>query len=129
MFYNENIFKRLAEISQRTHAYPPFNIKKTDKNNYVIEMALAGFTKSDIHICMEGGELKITGKTQPDDGEYLYKGIANRFFEKSFILNDSIKLKNAYWSNGMLRVILESLLPEKHVVDIEDEPEDFNSVR
>ena len=30
--------------------YPPFNLKKTDENTYVVEMAVAGFGLSLIHI-------------------------------------------------------------------------------
>lgn len=131
MFYsNTLIFKRLSEIAQANlKNYPPFNIKKNSDSEYVIELALAGFTKNNITVEMQAGELKITGKSEPDTSSFFYKGIANRAFEKSFVLSDSIKIKNAYWANGMLRIVLESMIPEKESIKIEDEPEDFNSVR
>ena len=30
--------------------YPPYNIRKTGKDNYAIEVALAGFNKNDVEV-------------------------------------------------------------------------------
>ena len=33
--------------------YPPYNIRKTSKDNYAIEVALAGFSKKDVEVEFE----------------------------------------------------------------------------
>jgi len=114
----DDMVKRLAaeaNSSLRSVAYPPYNIKKVDENKYVVEMAVAGFGKSDIDITIEDGNLKITGKVATDDttgAQYLYKGIAERNFARAFTIADTIEVKNAELFNGMLRVWLENIIPD-----------------
>jgi molecular chaperone IbpA len=98
--------------------YPPYNLKKVDDNKYVIEVAVAGFAKSDIEITLEDDKLIIKGESKSDEKESeskdveLYKGIANRAFERTFALSDNIEVKDAQYLNGMLKVILERIIPE-----------------
>ena len=95
--------------------YPPYNIKKIDDNKYVIEMAVAGFAKSDIEVTMEDGKLIIEGKAHDDDkdnSQYLFQGLANRAFKRSFALSDHIEIDNAEYINGILKVALERIIPE-----------------
>ena len=47
----DNLFDRLFDMDlESSSSYPPYNISKVDDNNYIIEMALAGFNKDDIEI-------------------------------------------------------------------------------
>ena len=39
-----------------------YNIKKIDVENYILEMALAGWKKSDVKVTVEDGVLSIAGK-------------------------------------------------------------------
>jgi len=96
-------------------AYPPFNLKKTDDNVYVIEMAVAGFGKQDIELTLEDNKLLIKGSVSHDTdekSEAIYKGIAERPFNRAFVLNDNVEIKNAQLINGMLKVWLEHIIPE-----------------
>ena len=111
----EPILKRLAEMSEampKIPTYPPYNIKKVDENKYVIEMAVAGFGKQDIELELEDGKLTVKGNITADDGEYLYKGIAERAFTRQFTLADTVEIKNADIINGMLKIWLERFIPE-----------------
>lgn len=102
------------DVTRNIPNYPPYNIKKTGENTYVIELAVAGFGKSGIEIEMDGGKLVVRGTTTEDDNaEYLFKGIANRAFTRSFALNDQIEVKDAELFNGMLKVFLERIIPEE----------------
>ena len=95
--------------------YPPFNLKKTDENKYVIEMAVAGFAKQDIEITLENNKLLIKGKSQVDSEpktNYLHMGIASRAFTRQFTLADNVVINNAHLINGMLKVWLENIIPE-----------------
>lgn len=100
-------------------AYPPFNLKKTDDNVYVIEMAVAGFAKQDVELTLEDNKLVIKGNTTLDtlteDGvnvQYLHKGIADRAFTRSFSLADNVVVNNASMVNGVLKIWLEHIIPE-----------------
>ena len=107
-------------------AYPPINITKTDSNKYVLEMAVAGFPKNSIEMTLEDNKLRIAGKVEASDEatEYLYKGISNRPFERTFMLNDDVVINNAQYVNGLLKVWLEHVIPENKKakkINIEDE--------
>lgn len=115
----DSVLKRLNDTAvsmTKTATFPPYNIKKVDENKYVIELAVAGFSKSNIEITIEDDTLKISGKTDTnsnnESSNYLYKGIAERAFTRSFTLADTIEVKNADLINGMLRVWLENYIPE-----------------
>lgn len=112
----DDMFKRLNTFSEslpKISAYPPYNIKKTDENTYVIEVAVAGFGKQDIELTLENGTLVIKGNTNADEGtDYLFKGIADRAFTRTFTLADTVEIKNADLINGMLKIWLERFIPE-----------------
>jgi molecular chaperone IbpA len=102
------------EVAKNIPNYPPYNIKKTDENTYVIEMAVAGFAKQDIEINVAGDTLEIKGNASQDDDalDTLYQGLAFRPFTRNFKLNDSVEVKNAEMLNGLLKVALERIIPE-----------------
>jgi molecular chaperone IbpA len=110
--------------------YPPFNLKKTDDNVYVIEMAVAGFGKHDIEMTLEDNKLIVKGETTFEDPtnsgqEYLYKGIAERPFTRAFTLADNVEIKNAMIMNGLLKIWLEHVIPEHKKpkkINIEETP-------
>jgi molecular chaperone IbpA len=114
--------QRTADLLANTASaagYPPFNLKKTDENTYVVEMAVAGFGKNDIELTLEENKLKITGHTTVDslvaDGveqKFLHKGISDRPFERTFTLADNVVVNNAKMMNGLLKIWLEHIIPE-----------------
>ena len=56
--------------------YPPYNIRKTGKDNYAIEVALAGFNKKDVEVEFEENLLTVrtkqVNKSQENNGEKLF---------------------------------------------------------
>jgi molecular chaperone IbpA len=110
----DKLFDQLQEVSSNVAKnapnWPPYNIKQVNDNKYVIEMAVAGFGKSDIEVTLEGNKLVIKGATKDDeDKNYIWKGIANRSFQRVFTLNDQIEIKDAEIANGMLKVWLQNM--------------------
>ena len=110
-------FNRLAkmhdDITKNIPNYPPYNIKKTGDNTYLIEVAVAGFAKQDIEIELVDGKMIVTGKTHSDeDNSFLFRGIANRAFTRTFALDDQVEVKDAEMFNGMLKIFLERIIPE-----------------
>lgn len=102
------------DVSKNIPNYPPYNIRKNDENHYTIEIAVAGFGQQDIDIEMTNGKLIVRGEMKTDESnDFLFKGIANRAFTRSFVLNDEIEVKDAEMFNGMLKIFLERLIPEQ----------------
>ena len=127
----DKVFDRLREFhdtaTKNIPNYPPYNIKKTDDNKYVIEMAVAGFGKQDIEIETEGDKLIIKGNAEADTSETadtLYQGLALRPFTRAFTLNDQVEVQNAEMINGLLKVTLERLIPETQRKKIEIQSKD-----
>lgn len=108
----DELFSKFSDMT-KVAGYPPYNIKKTGDNTYVIEMAVAGFGQQDVELVLEDGVLTIKGELKTDDkNDYIFKGIADRAFTRKFTLADTIEIKNADLINGMLRVWLERFIPE-----------------
>jgi molecular chaperone IbpA len=107
------------DVIKKAQTYPPYNIKQINKNKYVIEMAVAGFAKTDIEVTLEGNKLVIKGSTidsSEDKDNYIYKGIANRNFNRAFTLADKVEIKDAEITNGMLKVWLENMVKVQDAV-------------
>ena len=114
----DDIFRRLSNFETVTRSmvdtYPPFNLKKIEENKYVIEMAVAGFSKDELAVSLKERTLTISGNTPeggPEDSEFLWRGIASRSFTKTFTLADTVEVKDADLDNGVLRIHLENLVP------------------
>ena len=112
----DNLFDRLFDIDlEASNSYPPYNISKVDDNNYIIEMALAGFNKDDIEIELADSELTVRSKKREDsnkDVNLIHQGISHRSFNRKFTLSEEILVKNAEMKNGMLIIKLEKFIPE-----------------
>lgn len=112
-----NTLRKATETATKAVGYPPYNIKQVKDNKYVIEMAVAGFAKSDIEVTMDGNKLTIKGISKENEDEtFLYQGIANRAFERSFTLNDKVEIKDAEMVNGLLKVWLENIVKTQDAI-------------
>jgi molecular chaperone IbpA len=98
--------------------YPPYNIVKTGKYNYDIQVALAGYGKKDIDVSFENSVLTIKSIKDKDEKEVedndgvLHKGIAKRMFTKSFTIAEDVEIKGAELKDGLLVVSMERIIPD-----------------
>tara|TARA_Y100000591_G_scaffold264016_1_gene237332 strand:+ start:122 stop:610 length:489 start_codon:yes stop_codon:yes gene_type:complete len=98
--------------------YPPYNIRKTGKDNYAIEVALAGFSKDDVEVEFEDNLLTVKTKQvnksedNNSDGEIIHKGISQRQFVRSFTIADDVKVNEAELKDGLLTISCERIVPE-----------------
>ena len=97
--------------------YPPYNIRKTGKDNYAIEVALAGFNKKDVEVEFEDNLLTVRTKQvdkseNREDGEIIHKGISQRQFARSFTIADDVKVGGAELKDGLLTIACERIVPE-----------------
>jgi len=95
--------------------YPPHNIVKYSDSKYAIEVAVAGFSKSEITVEVDQDQLVVRGtQTAIDDEgkEYLHRGLASRNFEQAYTLAEYMEVKDAEVADGMLIINIERIVPE-----------------
>jgi molecular chaperone IbpA len=103
-----------SNISKTVSTFPPHNILKLDDNRYIVELAVAGFSKGEIDITVDDGNLIIKGEKEDkeNEGQYLHKGIGTRSFTKTLRIADTVEVKGAEFKDGILKIGLENIVPE-----------------
>jgi len=88
--------------------YPPYNIEQIGDDSLRITLAVAGFALEELEIQLEDNQLTVRGKQKDDPTRvYLYRGIAARQFQRSFVLAEGIEVAGASLDNGLLCVDLK----------------------
>lgn len=112
----ERMFDELSRTTALTSAgngnYPPHNIVKIDDDNYLIEIAVAGFKRENIDIQLKDSILTVTGK-KDDARSYTHKGISSRDFVRAFTLGEYVQVNGANLEDGILAIQLERVVPEE----------------
>lgn len=112
---------RLAELwttqAKETGSFPPYDlVRNEDSTQWKLTMALAGFSPEDIDVTVEQNQLTVKGetikKTNDTYTKSVHKGIAERSFSRKFTLGDYVEVKNVTYTNGILDIELELVLPE-----------------
>ena len=103
-------------LGQSSENYPPFDLIRSGENEYRIELAVAGFRPDEIDITAQQNVLIVSGRKSEETGDssadYVYRGIANRSFERRFALADHIQVRGADMKNGLLAIELVREIPE-----------------
>ena len=124
-----------SSLGQPQENYPPFDLIKKGENDYCIQLAVAGFRPEEIDITAQQNVLIVSGRKSDEadqkGGDFIYRGIANRSFERRFALADHIQVKGADLKDGLLaiellREIPEAMKPRK--INIADSSGDHRSV-
>lgn len=120
------ISKLHTELVKQISTFPPTNIRKIADNQYLIELAVAGYDKDALELEVVADTLIVRGKLEAKEDledTFIVQGIANRAFTRSFVLNDKVEVRKADLDKGMLRITLERTPVEKPVgkkVEISD---------
>ena len=101
-------------VSSATN-YPPYNVIKVDEDNFVVELAVAGFAKTDIDLSTADGKLIVKGElnTEDNDSKFIHRGIAARKFTREWALGEYMEVKAAELKDGMLKIDVVRILPEE----------------
>jgi molecular chaperone IbpA len=101
-------------VSSATN-YPPYNVIKVDEDNFVVELAVAGFSKTDIDVSTADGKLTVKGElnTEDNDSKFIHRGIAARKFTREWALGEYMEVKAAELKDGMLKIDIVRILPEE----------------
>ena len=105
-----------STFGQAGENYPPFDLIKAGDNEYRIELVVAGFKPEELDITAHENVLIVSGRKNEESeqkgADYVYRGIANRSFERRFALADHIKVKGADMKDGLLAIDLVREIPE-----------------
>lgn len=113
----DSVLDELERINaiQGQQNYPPYNLVKLNDNDFVIEVAVAGFDQGEIDVTVEKSILTVKGESRTvgyDDTQFVHKGIAARDFTRTFTLAEHVEIVSAEVTNGILSIKLERKIPE-----------------
>ena len=112
-----NTLEQLNGLSNVSESYPPYNLIRTGDDRFVIEVALAGFSREELNVEIKENVLHINGEKElvEDDGkkDYIHKGIGARKFHKTFTLAEYVEVVEGAYVDGVLTIVCERQLPEE----------------
>ena len=114
----DELFRKIKELEKPQTGFPPYDIIKESDDDFVIKLAVAGYSKDQIKVALDSGKLSISGSLtsqttdKPIPIDYIYKGIAERDFKRIFTLADTVQVEKVKLVDGMLFVHLKNVIPE-----------------
>ena len=109
----DHLFKELDHVTKHAYDnYPPHNILKTGESDYLIELAVAGFSKDGIDIELHDRTLTVTGDHVSKGREYIHRGISTKKFKRTFRLSEHVQVHGADIQDGILAIQLKFVVPE-----------------
>jgi molecular chaperone IbpA len=120
----EKLVNATEQSAKLVSNWPPYNIKKIDENKYVIEIGVAGFGKQDLELELADNKLIVKGNAASGENAeqdstgtwtwptFIHQGLAMRPFTRTFNLADNIEIHGAELFNGILKIVLEAIIPE-----------------
>ncbi len=108
----DEIERLLDRVAKGSDGYPPYNIERLARSaenpeRLRITLAVAGFTRDQLDVCVEENQLVIRGRQHEDkDRHYIHRGIAARQFQRCFVLADGMEVQGADLKNGLLSIDL-----------------------
>ena len=101
----DSLERMLDRAAKNSESYPPYNIEQIDPS-----------------IEVQDKQLTVSGRRVEDENasarRYLYRGIASRQFQRSFVLADGIEVEDAHLDNGLLHIDLKQNEPEQNIRQI-----------
>ncbi len=109
----------MLEVPKSQSSFPKYNVYRMldgSPYTYFMEFALAGYDKSSLDVKMDNGHLVVSSKadsSKKEEREYTYRGMARRDFSTQFYVGKDVEVRGAVFSDGLLTVELEKLVPEE----------------
>lgn len=112
----DEYFDRLFNLHETTSNYPPYNLVQVSSVESRLEIALAGFKKSEVNVFTEYGKLFVEGQKEDKetDTQYVHKGLAQRSFKRSWTIADDTEVKDVIFEDGLLSIQLRKIVPQHH---------------
>lgn len=111
--YFDKVFSHFNETNPN---YPPYNLVQVSSIESRLEIALAGFKTSEVHVFTEYGKLFVEGQKEDKDidTQYVHKGLAQRNFKRVWSIADDTEVSEVKFEDGLLTVQLKKIIPEHH---------------
>lgn len=95
--------------------YPPYNLIKSDADNYELEIAVTGFAPDELQVEVNNRQLIVGGQKEREDNkvEYLHRGLSTRNFTRVWLLAEHMEVGSARIKNGVLTIPLNRAIPEE----------------
>ena len=112
----DEYFDRLFNLHETTSNYPPYNLVQVSNVESRLEIALAGFKKSEVNVFTEYGKLFVEGQKEDKETEtnYVHKGLAQRSFKRAWTIADDTEVKDVIFEDGLLLIQLRKIVPQHH---------------
>lgn len=114
---NFNVLQEMLKAQCHSQGFPFYNLVNGDtENEYLVEVSLAGYDKSEITVTKDGDILTIKSeltKSDKEEREFIHKGITKKNFVREFKLAEHTEVDKVTFKNGILRVELYREVPEK----------------
>ena len=114
-----NMAMSMMEPSRSQATFPKYNVYRMldgSPYTYFMEFALAGYDRASLDVKMDKGHLVVSSKTdsmEKEEREYTHRGMARRDFSTKFYVGEDVEVRGAKFSDGLLTVELEKLVPEE----------------
>jgi len=114
-----NMAMSMVESSRPQSSFPKYNVYRMldgSPYTYFMEFALAGYSRDSLDVKMDKGHLVVSSKTdseKKEEREYTHRGMARRDFSTKFYVGEDVEVRGAKFSDGLLTVELEKLVPEE----------------
>ena len=110
----DHLFNELEHVTRHAQDhYPPHNILKTGDTDYLIELAVAGFSRGELNVEVKDRTLTVTGEHESKGREYIHRGISTKKFKRTFRLSEHVKVYGADLVDGVLSIELKYEVPEE----------------
>lgn len=122
----DNIHNQTLNSMRMTNqsSYPPYNIRKIDsttiededvQEQFVIELALAGFKKEELNIEQKENVLFVSGRANSEDKDdaFVVRKIGLRQFKREFLLSENAEVSRCDYIDGMLSITIDVVVPEE----------------
>ena len=110
----DHLFNELEHVTRHAQDhYPPHNIIRTSETDYLIELAVAGFSRDELNIEVKDRTLTVTGEHKSKGREYIHRGISTKKFKRTFRLSEHVNVNGADLVDGVLSVELKYVIPEE----------------
>lgn len=122
-FLNFVGFDQLLNGVKSATNYPPYNLIRTSDDEYIIELTVAGFKKSEVAVTLDDNLITIKGTRNKEpviNQEYVHRGLGTRDFTRQFQLAEHIVITSAAIQDGILRIVMEKQVPEDKKVKVID---------
>ena len=112
----EEYFDRIFSLHETTSNYPPYNLVQVSSVESRLELALAGFSKKEVHVYTQDGKLFVEGQKEDKETEtnYVHKGLAQRSFTRAWTLADDTEVRSVSFEDGLLKVTMGRIVPDHH---------------